>query len=357
MAKLSDLKLAMGTSIFLASFIFGLFLLGVVFLLQYYVLGFDLVTMLVLALGGTLVFILFEYAIGPTIVAMSTHLQYLKPGENPWLENTVKEMVQKAGLPMPRLAIVPDRSPNAFTFGRTSSSAVLAVHEGLLRQLNQDEIRAVIAHELGHIKHKDYIVMTVLSALPLIAYWVSQIALTAGWFSGGSSRGRGGKNEGNAGLILVAIGVISFIVYIASFLAVMRLSRLREHFADAFSAYLTGNPRGLQSALAKITYGLSMAPKANASARSFYIEDPSQAKDEVEQIMRNKNKYDLDHDGVLDERELHLAMEREAKSTWAQMNHLFATHPPTFKRIMLLRDIEGEMDTGRYSNNNMYTHV
>ena len=90
MAKLSDLKFAMGTSIFLASFIFGLFLLGVVFLLQYYVLGFDLVTMLFLALGGTLVFILFEYAVGPSIVAMSTRLQYLKPGENPWLENTVK---------------------------------------------------------------------------------------------------------------------------------------------------------------------------------------------------------------------------------------------------------------------------
>jgi heat shock protein HtpX len=355
MAKLSDLKWAMGTSIFAASFIFGLFLLGVIFLLQYYVIGFDLITGLLLALGGTLIFILFEYAIGPSIVALTTHLQYLKPGENPWLENTVKDMVEKSGLPMPRLAIVPDRTPNAFTFGRTSSSAVLAVHEGLLRQLNQDEVRAVIAHELGHIKHKDYIVMTILSALPLIAYWVSQIALTAGWFSGGSSRR--GKDEGNAGIILVAIGIISFIVYILSFLAVMRLSRLREHFADAFSAYLTGNPRGLQSALAKITYGLSIAPKAATSARSFYIEDPSQARQEVAQIMENKNKYDLDNDGILDERELHLAMEKEATSTWVQMNSLFATHPPTFKRIMLLRDIETEMDTGKYSSNDMYTHV
>jgi heat shock protein HtpX len=231
---------------------------------------------------------------------------------------------------------------------------VLAVHEGLLRQLNQDEIKAVIAHELGHIKHKDYIVMTVLSALPLIAYWVSQFALTAGWLSGGSRRS---KDDGNAGAILVVIGIISFIVYIASFLAVMRLSRLREHFADAFSAYLTGNPRGLESALAKITYGLSIAPKAVASARSFYIEDPSQARDEVEQIMQNKNKYDLDQDGVLDERELGLAMEKEAKSTWVQMNSLFATHPPTFKRIMLLRDIETEMDSGKYSTSDVYTHV
>jgi heat shock protein HtpX len=356
MAKLSDLKWAMGTSIFVASFIFGLFLLGVIFLIQYYVVGFDLITGLLLALGGTLLFILFEYAIGPTIVAASTHLQYLKPGENPWLENTVKDMAQKSGIPMPKLATVPNETPNAFTFGRTQSSAVLALHEGLLRNLTQDEVRAVIAHELGHIKHKDYIVMTILSALPLIAYWVSQLALTAGWLSGGSSRR--GKDEGNAGAVLIAIGVISFVVYIVSFLAVMRLSRLREHFADAYSAYLTENPRGLESALAKITYGLSISPKsAVASARSFYIEDPNQARQEIAQIMENKNKYDLDNDGVLDERELQLAMEKEAKSAWVQMNSLFATHPPTFKRIMLLRDIEQEMDTGKYSGNAMYTHV
>jgi len=356
MAKLGELKWAMGASIFAASFIFGLFLLGVIFLLQYFVVGFDLLTGLLLALGGTLLFILFEYAVGPAIVSWSTRLVYLKPGENPWLENTVKDMVQKSGIPMPKLAVVPDRTPNAFTFGRTSSSAVLAVHEGLLRSLNQDEIKAVIAHEIGHIKHKDYIVMTVLSTLPLIAYWVSQIALTAGWVSGGSSRRRG-KDEGNAGAILIVIGVISFVVYIVSFMAVMRLSRLREHFADAFSAYLTKNPRGLQSALAKITYGLSIAPKATASARSFYIEDPQQARQEIAQIMENKNKYDLDNDGVLDERELELAMEKEAKSTWVQMNSLFATHPPTFKRILLLREIEGEMDTGQYSSDAMYRHV
>jgi heat shock protein HtpX len=356
MAKLSDLKWAMGTSIFVASFIFGIFLLAVIFILQYYVVGFDLLTGLLLALGGTLLFILFEYAIGPSIVSLTTKLQYLKPGENPWLENTVKELAAKSGVPMPKLAIVPNNTPNAFTFGRTSSSAVLAVHEGLLRSLNEDEVRGVIAHELGHIKHKDYIVMTVLSALPLIAYWIAQLALTAGWLSGGSSKGRG-KDQGNAGVILIVIGGISFIVYIVSFLAVMRLSRLREHFADAYSAYLTENPRSLQSALAKITYGLSLAPKSTAEARSFYIEDPSQAKQEVAEIMDKKDEYDLDHDGVLDERELELAMEKESKSTWAQMNSLFATHPPTFKRILLLKEIEQEMDTGKYSSDKMYTHV
>ena len=73
--------------------------------------------------------------------------------------------------------------------------------------------------------------------------------------------------------------------------------------------------------------------------------------------MENKNQYDLDHDGVLDQRELEMAMEKESKSTWVQMNSLFATHPPTFKRILLLKEIEQEMDTGQYSSDKMYTHV
>jgi heat shock protein HtpX len=255
---------------------------------------------------------------------------------------------------MPKLATVPNNTPNAFTFGRSQKGAVLAVHEGLLRQLNEAEVRGVIAHELGHIKHKDYIVMTILSALPLIAYWISQITFNAAWFSGGSRRSKDGENSG---FILIVIGIVSFLVYIVSFLSVMRLSRLREHYADSYSAYLTQNPRSLESALAKITYGLSIAPKASADARSFYIEDPTQAKQEIAQIMEKKNEYDLDHDGVLDERELQHAMEKEAKSTWAQMNSLFATHPPTFKRILLLRQIEQEMDTGKYSSDRVYAHV
>jgi heat shock protein HtpX len=356
MARLSDLKFAMGTSIFVASFIFGAFLLGVILALQYFVFQFDAISGLALALGGTALFILFEYAVGPVIVSATTHLQYVKPGENPWLEKTVTELAQKSGIPMPKLAIVPNPTPNAFTFGRTSSSAVLAVHEGLLNQLNEDEVRGVIAHELGHVKHKDYIVMTVLAALPLLAYLIAQVALRAGWVAGATSRGRG-KDQGNAGIALIAIGVIAFIVYIVSFLAVMRLSRLREHYADSYSAFLTGNPRSLESALTKITYGLSLAPNASSEARSFYIEDPAIAKQEVAQIMEKKNEYDLDHDGVLDEHELELAMEKEAKSTWAQLNSLFATHPPTFKRILLLREIENEMNTGQYSNDRMYAHV
>ncbi len=350
MASLSQLKFAMWFSIFLSAFIFALLVFAIVFFLQL-----DVYVGLAVALGGSALFILFQYAVGPAIVAATTHLHYLKPGENPWLEKTVKEIADKSGLPMPKLATVPNNTPNAFTFGRNRSSATLAVHEGLLRQLNEDEIKGVIAHELGHIKHKDYIVMTVLSALPLIAYYVAQVTLITGAFSGGSGGRRNSKD--NSGAALIAIGVIAFIIYILTFLIVMRLSRLREHYADAYSAYVTGNPRELESALAKITYGLSLSPKAPEGARAFYIEDPATAKQEVQHIMEHKDEYDLDHDGVLDERELELAMEKESKSTWAQMNSLFATHPPTFKRILLLKEIEQEMDTGKYSSDKVYSHV
>ncbi len=347
MANLSQLKFAMATSIFLSTFIFGLLIFAIVYFLQL-----DAFTGLLIAVGGSALFILFQYAVGPAIVAATTRLHYLTPGENPWLEKTVKELADKVGLPMPKLATVPSNTPNAFTFGRSTSGATLAVHEGLLRQLNEPEVKSVIAHELGHVKHKDYIVMTVLSALPLIAYYIAQVTLYAGAFSGGR------RNEkDNSGAILLVIGIIAFAIYIATFAIVMRLSRLREHYADAFSAYATGSPRALESALAKITYGLSISPKAPEGVRAFYIEDPGMAKQEISQIMDKKSEYDLDHDGVLDERELELAMEKEAKSRWVQMNSVFATHPATFKRIMLLREIEQEMDTGKYSNDQMYSHV
>jgi heat shock protein HtpX len=349
LARLSDLKLAMGTSIFTASFIFGLFLFAIIYILQ-----FDWLTSLIIGLTGVGLFILLQYLIGPAIVASTTRLRYLKPGENPWLESTVKELCDKSGLPMPKLAIVPNNTPNAFTFGRTSKGAILALHEGLLTNLNKDEVKGVIAHELGHIKHKDYIVMTVLSALPLIAYIIAQTTLRAGMLS---SRSRGRNKEDNAGVALIAIGVISFIVYLISFLSVMRLSRLREHYADAYSAYVTGSPRSLESALTKITYGLSISPKPTEGARAFYIEDPAMAKREIQQIMNNKHDYDLDKDGVLDERELELAMERESKDTWTTVNSWSATHPPTFKRILLLREIENEMASGRYTSDRVYAHV
>jgi len=351
---LAQLKAAMGTSIFLVAFIFATFLAAVLFIIQTFVVQFSLTYDLILIIVLPIIFILFQYLIGPAIVRMSTRLQYLKAGENPWLESTVKELADKSGIPMPKLAIVPENTPNAFVFGRTANSATLAVHEGLLKNLNEDEVKGVVGHELGHVKHKDYIVMTVLSALPLLAYLVARGTWQVAWVSRGSRRQ---KDEGSMRAALFAVGALSYVVYIISLLCVMRLSRLREHYADAYSAYVTNAPRNLESALAKITYGLSLSAKAPSGVRAFYIGDPALAKQEIHEIIDKKEEYDLDHDGVLDERELELAMEKEAKSAWKTINSWFSTHPPTFRRILLLHEIEEEMQSGKYASDRVYAHV
>jgi len=345
LGRLAELRFAMSSSIFLVAFVFAVFLAAIMLIVNF---------PLVYAIIGTVIFILLQYLIGPAIVVSSTRLRYLKTGENPWLESTVKELADKSGIPIPKLAIVPENTPNAFVFGRTAGSATLAVHDGLLMKLSQDEVKGVIGHELGHIRHKDYIVMTVLSALPLLAYLIARGTWEAVRFSHVSSRR---KEEGSIKAAFIAVAIISYIVYIVSLFCVMRLSRLREHYADAYSAYVTGSPRNLQSALAKITYGLSLSQKPPSGARAFYIGDPSMARLEVQMIMEKKHEYDLDKDGVLDERELELAMEKEAKSAWAKINTWFATHPPTFRRILLLREIEEEMRTGTYTTDKIYAHV
>ena len=345
MASLAQLKVAMAVPILLVGIIFAALLALIMYVLQLsYIWAF--------VLAG--IFILIEYLIGPVIVKATTRLRYLKEGENPWLESTVKELAQKSGIPTPKLAVVPNPTPNAFVFGRTRGDATLAVHEGLLQNLNKDEVRGVIGHELGHIKHKDYLVMTALSAVPIFVYLIARGTLEAAWISGRTARK---KEGGGLAAALLAVAAVSYVVYIISLLLVMRLSRLREHYADAYSAYVTESPRELESALTKITYGLSLAPTTSTGARTLYIGDPALAKLEMQDIINRKEEYDLDKDGVLDEKELEFAMEKEAKSRWLTVNRLFQTHPATFQRILLLREIENEMTTGKYTEKRVYAHV
>jgi heat shock protein HtpX len=348
MAGLGALKRTMGFTIIL---VFAIFL-GLITLISVFFIS-DPVTTLVLGLAGAFFIILLQYLIGPVIVRATSRLHYLAPGENRWLETKVSQMASTSGIPMPRLAISPDPTPNAFVFGRTRKSATLAVHQGLLQRLNEDEIEGVIAHELGHVKHRDFVVVTMISAIPLVAYLIARSVLWGGYVSGYNR----GSNRNNSGAVLIAIGALAYVVYILTTLLALRLTRLRESYADAYSAYLTRQPRELESALTKIAYGLSLAPGEPHGARAFFIEDPAQAKQDVAQIMDQKSKYDLDHDGVLSERELQMAMEAEAKSNWRKAAQLFMTHPPTYKRILMLREIEQEMNTGTFQDANIYKHV
>jgi heat shock protein HtpX len=271
------------------------------------------------------------------------------------LETTVSKLAQQAGVKNPRLALVPDRTPNAFVFGNSSSNMTLAVNQGLLDQLNEDEINGVLAHELGHIRHKDSIIMTFMSAVPLVAYVIVRMAFGFGYY-GGTTGGRRGKGGDGAAYIILA-GIVALAVYFVAQLLVLRLSRLRESYADAFSGYLTAAPRELESALARITYGLSLSPQEPHGARALYIADPALAKQEISRVMEHANKYDLNKDGVLDEHELELAMEQEAKSRWGSLNSAFATHPPTYKRLLLLRQIEQDIQSRGAQTSNIYAHV
>ncbi len=346
MAGLAALKRTMGFTIII---IFAIFF-GLLTLISFFFI--DPTTSLVFGLVFTALIMLFQYLIGPAIVSATSHLHYLQPGENRWLEQKVGQLAAKSGIPMPRLAISPDPTPNAFVFGRSQSGATLAVNQGLLQRLNEDEIEGVIGHELGHVRHRDFVVVTMISAIPLIAYL---IARTVFWTGATSGSGRRDKGEG-AGLLIIA-ALAAYVVYILTLLLSLRLTRLRESYADAYSAYLTSRPRELESALTKIAYGLSLSPEEPHGARAFFIEDPAQAKQEVASIIDQKSQYDLDRDGVLSVRELELAMQQEAKSTWRRVNSLLSTHPPTYKRILLLREIEQDMGSGTFQQTDIYRHV
>ena len=339
MASLSTLKMNSYFFMFLLVVIFGGFMFIVSMLLNLPPISFVFLT---------LILILIQIAISSSVVKWSTRTRYLKKGENPFLENIVKELVREAEIPMPRLGIVDDPTPNAFVFGISQGGVTLSVHRGLLEQLNDKEIKAVLAHEIGHIKNRDCMYMTFLSVIPLIAYMGMYMFM----FSGGRNR--------NAGALII-VGLLSLLVYFLTSLLIKKISRIREFYADAYSGYITKDPHSLASALTKITYGLSLAPpqkKKSSAARSFYIGDVENAQAEMALIVRNKNKYDLDGDGVIDENELEKAMEEEAKShSWRGMGSLFSTHPPTFKRILNLKEMEKDMKKGNVREDNIYEKV
>lgn len=342
------------TTILITLIVFAGFIVVVSFFFSYAVgARFPPAGILIGALALALFFMLIQFLISPYIVAASSKLRYLKPGDNPWLESTVSKLAQQAGVKQPRLAIVPDPTPNAFVFGNSTNNMTLAVNQGLLSQLSEDEIQGVLAHELGHIRHKDSIVMTFMSAIPLIAYVIVRMAFGFGYYGGGGRR----KDQRDGTVYILLAGVLALAVYFVSQLLVLRLSRLRESFADAFSAYLTTSPRNLESALTRITYGLSLSPEEPHGARALYISDPALAKQEIRGILERKNQYDLDHNGVLDEHELELAMQQEGKSRWGSVNEAFATHPPTYKRILLLKQIDQEIQSRGAQSENIYARI
>ena len=323
----------------------SLFLLAILAIVDFVLQANSFPNSFVLVFGLAILFIYLQWAISPAIVRWAIRERRPITAEtNAWLYRTVVEIAQQAGVPVPKIWESGDPSPNAFVFGRTVGSSELVVTRGLLERLNQDEIRAVLAHEIGHIRHRDVVIMTLASAVPLLAYIIARAGFEA-------LRGRvqvKGKGAGQALLIIIVSAIVSYAVYLVTQLLVRHLSRTREYYADAYSGAATRDPHLLASALTKISYGLSLA-RSDAEPtglRAFMIGDPVKAASDYDELRHKISAYDLDKDGQIDAYELQKAMEVEKKGPWRRANELFRTHPPTYKRILMLEEMEEELKKG-----------
>ena len=194
------------------------------------------------------------------------------------LDNVVEEMSLAAGLPKPKVYVVPDPDPNAFATGRDPEHASIAVTRGLLDAVSRDELQAVVAHELSHVRNLDIRLMTVIAAmvgtLALLSDWTSR-GLRSSSGGGGSRRSRG-KSKGDGGaIILLVIWIIAILLapIIGQMLAMM-VSRGREYLADASGAELTRNPLALASALEKIEHAHAPTASVKRGTAHLCIADP-----------------------------------------------------------------------------------
>jgi heat shock protein HtpX len=211
----------------------------------------------------------FAYWFSDKFVLRMYHAQEITPAQAPGYFAMVQRLVQKANLPMPKLYVIPEHAPNAFATGRNPQHGVVAVTQGLLEMLDEDEIEGVVAHELAHIKHRDTLLMSVAAT---IVGALSNLANFAMW--GAMFGGRSDDDEGGGG----AIGAI-LVMVMAMFTAPMiqmAISRAREFMADEFAAKLTGRPMSLAGALKRIEGWSARVPMHSGSPETahLFIQNP-----------------------------------------------------------------------------------
>lgn len=221
----------------------------------------------------------------------------LSESEAPELHEMVARLAQRAGIPKPPIYLVPVDVPNAFATGRSPSRSAVAVTEGLLRHLNWEQIEGVLAHELGHIAHRDTLLATVAATITALISAASY-GLRWGALFGGSRRS---NDEGAHPLAVIVIVLMSILAPIIAMLVQLAISRTREYAADEFAANLTRNPEGLASALLTLEAIAMRAPMPQlAATENLWIVSPLRGED---------------------------------VAAW------FSTHPPTAKRVQRLREL------------------
>lgn len=245
---------------------------------------------------------------GDSILLSMGNARKVKKEDFPRLYNVVEEMSIASGLTkIPDIYIIDDPAPNAFATGRKPENAAVAVTTGLMQKLNRDELQGVIAHELGHIKNRDTLLMAVggilLGTIVMLSYFASRML----FFSGGTGGRRGSRDSGGGGaqIIVLVVGLVLLILApIAARLLYFALSRKREYLADASSALYTRYPEGLASALEKIASTPVQLKSANNATAPMYIVNPF----------------------------------RKAGQSFANLS---STHPPTTDRVRVLRAMGG----------------
>lgn len=196
------------------------------------------------------------------------HARPLAEGELPELRETVRELAARAGLPMPRVYLIPSASPNAFATGRDPAHAAVAVTEGALRLLDRGELRGVMAHELAHVKHRDILVASLAATMAGAITMLAHMAQFAAIFGGHRGGDRGGANP----FALLAMAVLA---PIGAMLVQMAISRSREYMADEEGARMSDDPRPLAQALRKLeAYALRLPMQGNPASAHLFIVNP-----------------------------------------------------------------------------------
>jgi len=251
----------------------------------------------IIGLGLGLVIVGVSYWKSDVIAIKAARARPVTEQEMPQYYAVVRELTQRAGMPMPKLYVSPEMQPNAFATGRNPDHAAVAVTQGILQTLEWDELRGVLAHEISHVGNRDILISSVAAALALVITFVARMAMWGAMFGGGGGRDRDGGNV--LGIIAMAI-----LAPIAAMLLQMALSRSREYEADRSGARLIGDGEPLARALAKIESSAKQVPMNidPAHAQAFIINPLTGRK--------------------------------------MQFSNLFTTHPPTDQRIARLRSRE-----------------
>jgi heat shock protein HtpX len=273
----------------------------------------------------SLVMMFIQHMIGPNIVEWTMRVKYVKRGEYPKLYQMVESLAVRANIPLPKIGIAQIPLPNAFAFGRSIRDGRVCVTEGILRLLSDDELKAVLGHELSHLKNRDVLTITILSVIPMIMYRIAWQFLFY--------RRRRDEEGGNT----VFIGLAAFIFYFLTNLLVLYASRIREYFADKGSVLLGNRPSSLASSLYKLAYGAARMDKESLKEaeglKAFFINDPSKALSEIKEL----SQLDLDRSGTLDSSELEQLRNKNINLSFGdKLLELLSTHPNMLKRIKAL---------------------